>query len=184
MRLYLAASLPPVALGDSAPWTPAEFLFHCQGALEPEDWCELSLVIEGRSEEGSSDFAAWWHGIDTQIRNQLARIRAGRLGLDARPFVRMHKGYDVSVELGVAEAMSRADPLARELALDRCRWKALDEFIKDDRFGLGAILAYGVRLLMLDRWRELTEEAGLERVESFLAENADTSLELRGHGGS
>ena len=184
MCTYLAASLPPVALGEPAFWTPAEFLFHCQGALSADDWCELSLVVEGRFQEGTSDFAVWWHALDTQIRNQLARIRAAHRGIDARAAIRTHKGHDVAVELCVADAMAQGDPLARARALDRCRWKALDEFIKADRFGLGAVLAYAVRLLLLERWRGLTDEAGLERVESFLAENADKSLEIQGHGGS
>jgi hypothetical protein len=184
MCTYLTASLPAVALGDPAPWTPDEFLFHCQGALTVDQLRELSLVIEERSEEGTSDFAAWWAALDTQIRNQLARMRAGRLGLDARSFVRMHSGFDVSVEQCVADAMDQPDPLARETALDRCRWKALDEYIKADRFGLSAVLAYGVRMLMLDRWQGLTDEAGSERVEAFLAQNADQSLELQRHGGS
>lgn len=184
MYYYLASSLPPVSPGDPPPWTPEEFLFHCQGALTSEDWCELSLILEGRTREGTSGFALWWHGLDTQIRNQIAAARSARHGADARSRTRMHAGYDVSVEHAVTEAMSMTNPLEREMALDRCRWNALDEYVRADRFGPGAILAYGVRLRMLDRWHGLTDEAGMERVESFLAEHADKSLDLKQYGDS
>ncbi len=184
MYYYLASSLPPIAPGDPPPWTPGEYLFHCQGVLVSEDWCELSLVVEGRSREGTSDFAAWWHGLDTQIRNQIARERAGRYHTDVRSSARMHSGHDVAVEHCVTEAMSLGNPLEREKALDRCRWRALDEYVSADRFGFGAILAYAVRLRILDRRKGLTDEAGMERVESFLAEQADKSLDLEKHGDS
>ncbi len=184
MSYYLVASLPPLALGDTPPWTPSEFLFHCQGALTPEQHRELSLIIEDRAAEALSPFAQWWHHLDTQIRNQLARFRAGRLHVEARPYQRMHSGYDVAVEQGVSDALSRSQPLEREQALDRCRWEALDERILANPFGFEVVLAYAIRLNLLDRWTELTDEKGLERIETFITENAETSLELQRLGGA
>jgi hypothetical protein len=177
MSYYLVASLPPLSLGEKPPWTPAEFLFHCQGALTPEQWLELSLVLEGRTQEAESAFASWWHGVDTQIRNQLVRLRAARLQVEGRTYVRMHGGFDVAVSQSVADAMAHSNPLERELALDRCRWAALNERILTDPFGFETVLAYGIRLRLLERWADLTEEAGLERIETFITEHAEKSLE-------
>lgn len=184
MYYYLVASLPPLSLGEKPPWTPEDFLFHCQGALSADDWQELSLILEGRSQEGSSAFAEWWHQLDTQIRNQLVRIRAGRLHVEARPYVRMHTNYDVAVEHGVSDAMTHPDPLQRELALARARWDALEERILGNPYHLEAVLAYGIRLRILRRWSGLTDEAGLERIETFITENADKSLKLQRLGGA
>jgi hypothetical protein len=176
---YLVASLPPVTLGDTPPWTPDEFLFHGQGALSPADWCELSLLIENRLEEASSDFVAWWHALDTQIRNQQARYRAGRLHVEARSFLRMHSGYDLTVAHGVKDAMSRTHPLEREMALDRCRWAALDDRILGDRFGFEEVLAYAIRLRLMERWDRMSDKEGLKRVETFITDMVDESIEFQ-----
>ncbi len=174
---YLVASLPPVALGEAPPWTPDRFLFHCQGALASEDWRELALIVEDRAGEGASDFAAWWHALDTQIRNIQVRFRAARLYLEARPFLRMHDGYDVSAGQAATDAMNRTQPLERELALDRCRWNALDERILGAPFDLDIVLAYAIRLRLMERWDRLSDEKGLQRVESFIDDHVNDSLE-------
>jgi len=181
---YLVASLPPVALGDPPPWPPRKFLFHCQGALAQDDWTELSLLTEARPAEGASDFAAWWLALDTQIRNIQARMRAARLHIEARPFIRMHTGYDVTVAQAVMDAMNRTQPLEREMALDRCRWNALDERILGDRFGFDEIMAYALRLRLMERWARLSDEEGLKRVETFITDNVDESIELERLGGA
>lgn len=175
---YLVSSLPPVALGDPPPWTPDAYLFHCQGALSPDDWRELSLIVEDRTGEGASDFAAWWHALDTQIRNIQVRVRAARLHMEARPYLRMHTGYDVAAAQAVTDAMNRTQPLEREMALDRCRWAALDERILGDPYGFEEIMAYAIRLRLMQRWDRLSDEEGLKRVETFITDNVDESLEL------
>lgn len=182
MSYYLVASLPTLNLEEPAAWTPDEFLFHCQGALSPEEWRELALLTEGRLAEGESDFAHWWVQLDTQIRNQMARHRSARLGVEARSWMRMHSGYDVAVEQSIADALSRANPMERELALDRCRWQALDERIQVNPFGFETVLAYAIRLQLLNRWRGLTEEEGLKRIEEFITANADQYLDTKPAG--
>ena len=182
MSYYLVSSLPTLDLEEPSAGSPDDFLFHCQGALSPEEWCELSLIVEGRWGEGGSAFAEWWTQLDTQIRNQIVRHRAARLGVEARPALRMHSGYDVAVEEAVSDALARTNPLERELALDRCRWQALDERVQVEPFGFEAVLAYAIRLQLLERWRDLTPEKGLERIETFITENADQYLDQQPAG--
>lgn len=177
MAYYLVASLPTLELGEPAPLTPDQLLFQCQGVLSPDDWAELSLVLEGRLDEATSDFAAWWRNVDTQIRNQVARHRAGILHIEARPYQRMHSGYEVAVEEGVADALPHRQPLDRELALDRCRWNALEERTRLQPFSFEQVLAYALQLRMLDRWTGLTDEDGLKKIETFITEYAEKALE-------
>lgn len=184
MCTYLAATLPPLTLKDAPPWTPSDFLFHCQGALSTDDWRELSLIVEDRAGEGGSPFALWWHGLDTQIRNAQARIRAGRMNVDARPYTRLFSGFDVTAEQAVLTAMNASNPLEREYQMDRSRWNALDDRVRDKRFTFEEVAAYAIRLRILSRWARLDEAAGLERIELFITENADKSLELQRLGGA
>jgi hypothetical protein len=181
---YLVASLPPLSIDEAAPWSPQDFVFHCQGSLDASDLTELTLIAEDRAGEAGSDFARWWHGLDTQLRNAQARARATRLGVDARPWQRMHEGFDVQAEQAVTEAMAGKQPLEREKQLDMIRWRALDDRTQSDPFGFEQVLAYVLRLRMVERWQRLDAAQGMERIEHFITENVDESLELQRVGGA
>ena len=177
MSFYLVAGLPMLDMDEAPPWTPEEFNVQCEGVLEPDDARELRCFVEDRAQEGQSDFARWWADLDTQIRNTLARLRAARLGVDARSWQRMHSGFDVTVEQGVLDAMQHANPRERELGLDRCRWAALDDRTAAHPFGFETVCAYALRLRILQRWAGLDAETGRERIETFIAEQTNQALE-------
>lgn len=182
MSYYLVASLPTLDLEETPAWTPDEFLFHCQGALSPDEWRELALVVEDRAAEGESSFSDWWTQLDTQIRNQIVRHRSAQLGVEARSWMRMHSGYDVATEQAVEDALARTNPMEKEHVLDRCRWHALDERIQADPFGFETVLAYAIRLKLLNRWMGLTDKKGAERIEEFITANADQYLDTKSAG--
>ena len=54
------------------------------------------------------------------------------------------------------------DLSAREAALDEARWQWCDEMTEDDLFTFHAIVAYGIKLLSVERWSRLDETAGNE----------------------
>jgi len=177
MYYYLTASLPELTLGEAPPYTPEDFLFHCQGTLSTDDLEELRCVVENRLDDAQSDFTRRWKNLDTQMRNSVARIRANRLGVDVRPYTRPHSGYSMAAEHAVADAMSRSHLLERVTALDRSRWNALDELTEGERFGFEAVLAFAVKLRLMERWARLSEDAGRERVETFITENVDKAMQ-------
>jgi hypothetical protein len=179
MYTYLVASLPAITLGEAPPQTPEDFLFHAQGLLNETDRKELQCIIEGRTHECESAFGRRWHNVSTQIRNTVARIRAGRLNVDARGFMRAHSEYNMAVDHAVTDAMNKTQPLERTMALDRCRWQALDELVDGDGFGFAALLAFAVKLGMMQRWARLDDKTGMDRVETFITENVDKTLELQ-----
>lgn len=79
----------------------------------------------------------------------------------------------------VADAFEKTNSLEREQELSHGRWRMLDELVGQDCFGLAAVLAYGMKLRIAERWVHLTEEAGEERLEAYLqqGETKDTSAE-------
>ena len=113
---YLVASLPTLSPDVAPPFGSEEFRLHCQGVLSMGDLEDLRLVLEGRARDGVSEAARKWGNLDTQVRNAVARARAGRYGQDPRSYLQDHEGFDVSLEKGVAEAFSRPNALEREEA--------------------------------------------------------------------
>lgn len=167
--VYLAASLPALYFGDPPPYTPAEFRFRCQGVLDGDGLKALDAVLAG--EPGPSVFGAEWQARETQLRNAVARLRAARRGGEARQGERPHTGFSVTLEQGVADAFTKPDPLAREMDLDRLRWRTAEELARTEPFGLPAVLAFAVKLKIAARWSGMKDEAGRAAVGQVLDAN-------------
>ncbi len=165
---YLTASLPALTLGGAAPFTPEDFLFHCQGVLSAEDFGELKAVLEGRAADGRSPFAQEWAAVEAQVRNAAAKVRGARLGVEAKPFLKAHKGYRVWLDKEVSDALAKPNPLLCEMGLDNVRWKAADELAGQDARGLGAVLAFAAKLLLVNRWAGMADEAGRAKLDSLV----------------
>lgn len=175
---YLVSSLPALALEAPPPFAPAEFRFRCQGVLSKTDLGELDLLLAGRAAEGRTAFSKAWAAGDAQIRNTAARMRGARLGVEAKPFLKSHPGYAVWLDKEVSDALAKASPWARETGIDAARWKFAEDLARADAFGLPAVLAFAVKLMLATRRAALTDEAGRERLEqlvSQLEENAASS---------
>lgn len=175
---YLTSSLPALSLEAAPPFSPDEFRFRCQGVLSDADLAELDLLLAGRAAEGRAAFSTAWAGGDAQIRNTTAKARGAKLGVEAKPFLKSHPGYAVWLDKDVGDALAKASPLAREMGLDRTRWKFVEELALQDASGLPAVLAFAVQLMLATRWAAMKEEAGRERLEqlvSQLEENAAQS---------
>lgn len=167
---YLASSLPALALDAPPPFLPEEFRFRCQGVLSRGDLEELDLLLAGRAAEGRSEFSRAWAGGDAQIRNTAARMRATKLGVEAKPFLKSHPGYAVWLDKEVSDALAKASPLARELGLDAARWRFVEDLALADASGLPAVLAFAVKLMLVARWAARKEEAGRQRLEELVSE--------------
>lgn len=169
---YFAASLPELVLGEEPPVDFHRFLFWCESNLAPQDMAEARLILEGREAEGRSEFVRRYLAWETQLRNAVARIRAGRRGRAAEAFEREHEGFAVFVERAASEAMAKADPLERERALDEFRWKMLEEAAACEPFGAAAVFAFAFRLRLAWRWQamqpEKGEKAALELLEKLV----------------
>lgn len=165
---YLVASLPTLVLGEPPPYSGEEMLRRCANVLDLKDLNELALVLDGRAAEGRTDFAKRWVNAEAQVRNAAARLRAGRRGVEARPYQREHEGYSVAIDKAVGDAYTKANPLERELEIDRLRWRVLDEMILTEPFGLAAVLAFALKLGIVTRWAGLKEDVGRRQVEELL----------------
>lgn len=172
---YLVASLPTLVLGDTPPIDEAGLLAASEKFLSPWERKELALMLEGRFGEGTSAFAKAWRNIDAQLRNAIAAVRARARGVEARPHLRPHEGYEVAIEKAVTDAYARPNPLERELFLEQYRWARLEDLARQDRFGLSAVLAYAIQLRIALRWAPLTDEAGTNALKGLLEEFEKTS---------
>lgn len=166
--LYAVASLPSLVMEEAPPTTAEEFHFHMTGVLSEPDRAELRLLIESRPEEGGSMFNRRWAGIETQLRNEIARVRGKRIGAESSPYLRRHEFIDVRIEPLVVDAFAKSNPLERERVLDEGRWSLLDDLVAEDPYGLTAVLAHAVKLGIAERWASLDRGQGEEKLEELM----------------
>lgn len=157
---YFVASLPALKLGEPPPLGLAEFRAEAARLLPPDAVAELEAVLAGDRGATRSGLADCWFDAETQLRNAVATVRAGRRGVEAGPYLRAHRGYSASLEQAVTEAFGKPHPLEREWALEAQRWNVADDLSRTTPFGLEAVLAYGLKLRMAERWAALQDDAG------------------------
>ena len=189
---YLVASLPTLFLDEELPIKTAEFLAVCDRWLNTDDARDIHCLMDNHSASAkASGFAKatpdttpdttadrlecikgacanQWLARETEIRNTIGRLRAAKVRVDAEPFLRPCRELDLYTEKAVAEAMSKLQPLERELDLDRLRWSLLEDLPRFDPFGLPAVIAYALKLKLVERWSALTVEKGRTVVEEYL----------------
>ena len=189
---YLVASLPTLLLDEESPIKMAEFLAACDRWLNTDDARDIHCLMDNHSASAkASGFAKatpdttpdttpdrlecikgacanQWLARETEIRNTIVRLRAAKVRVDAEPFLRPCRELDLYTEKAVAEAMSKLQPLERELDLDRLRWSLLEDLLRFDPFGLPAVIAYALKLKLVERWSALTVEKGRTVVEEYL----------------
>jgi len=101
-----------------------------------------------------------WVGFEVALRNALAEARAKALQLDPGEYVvEPDLASSVSLSAVISEWSSAADPLAGLKVLDQARWDWLEGNDRWFTFEDDEIAAYAAKLMLLNRWRRLTQAA-------------------------
>jgi hypothetical protein len=169
--VYLVASLPALELTTAPRISSRELLASSAGVLRPDHWADLRAVLEDRPHDAHAAELAPYLAADTQLRNAVAHLRAARAGVTYDAGLHPADGFDARCAAVAERAMEMDDPRERELALDRLRWTMLNELAVSRAFGFQAVLAYGIKLRLAEKWAAMDEAAGL-RVAADIAEAA------------
>lgn len=169
--VYLVASLPLLELATPPRISSGALLAASAGVLRREHWEDLQAVLDDRPWDARAPELRPYLDAETQLRNAVARRRATRAGTSYDAGEHPATGYDARCASVAARAMDLDDPRARELMLDELRWTLLDELALPAPFGVRAVLAYGLKLRLAEKWAAMDEAQGL-RSAAELAEGA------------
>jgi hypothetical protein len=106
-----------------------------------------------------SPFLREWVGYEVALRNGIAARRAQDLGLEGGSFALAPELARGDVIRDIAEWVTAAsdNPLSGQRALDRARWRWLDENTGHYSFKDDEIAAYAARLVLARRWARINE---------------------------
>jgi len=159
---YFAASLPMLHFDGPPPFSVGKFLEESGRLLAPPDHEQIRLTLsaEGEPENPRHPFGAAWQDFERRLRNELVCDRAAALNKDPDDFFRGERGADHLIRQAVMDAIKSSDPLEAEKILDRARWQKLDEMLLGHYFDLEFLIAYAVKLSILERYRKIGSPEG------------------------
>jgi hypothetical protein len=169
---YFAATLPGLQWGSAPPSSSEEFLLRAARNLEASDVAVLekaslsSVSWENMRDEGlikRGDLLDRYYAWERGLRNELVRLRAQRLGWDAGKFLHPKAlGDETTCIRAASAAFLAADPLESELVLERERWAYIDSLAPYQSFDMSSLVAYRLKLLILERIASFDVERGEE----------------------
>lgn len=169
---YLLASLPMLSFDHPPAVTVEQFIESCRSQLSRADAEAAELLVTGGdlSLSGQS-FVKSWVDREAILRNAIARKRLatkkGSFFTEEGPLPAV--GCDLMIEREVEAAFDgSSDPMQREKALDRIRWRVADELAGYNPLARDVVFAYAIKLAITSRWHALSAETGRERISDAL----------------
>jgi len=154
---YLISSLPTLELADGLPFSLEEFLLKCEGLIPEEKIVTLRRIS---SSEGALEISKTarietlknWLDFEINLRNELARARAGRKKLGPEEFIRQPDNPQAHIIHTALSAYRNTSILDAEKFLDQERWNFLDFLSFGHYFDFDFLLIYVLKLKILERW--------------------------------
>jgi hypothetical protein len=174
---YLVSSLPFLRLRDKPPVRLGAFLDSCASWLSEK---EMSQVIGARLDVDNIPVERVFHPaldrwvvFENSLRSELVRIRAGRLGVQAEPFLRKKIDIDPVYFQAAREAVKDPSPHKAETDLLEIRWKFLDSLESGHFFDLTILIVYALKLQLQERLSLFDQEKGQKVFHTIYEGNKD-----------
>jgi hypothetical protein len=148
---YLVASLPYLSFGDEPPFAVDGFIAECEKWLSPEDMKKLLSASPHCTDEEceGTQFLRIWKKFDLFLREELTRFRAAR-----------KKGESYRVHDILKHIVDQETPFLMEKALERLRWRFIEEQSKGYFFDIDSLISYFLRLQILGRLAGFNKDEG------------------------
>lgn len=155
---------------------------YSKGVFFIED--KLAELYQDHVRCHANPFLKGWFEMNLNLNNILASLTAKKYELDPSKYLIgsneiaqiLKSGIwsDIS-DLKEGEMMNEiikigeeVEPMHRERRLDAFKWRALEEVTFADTFSINAMLAYLLRLQILERWVALDKEQGMARFREII----------------
>lgn len=162
---FLISSLPYLLPSGQIDMSIGDFLGTCESNMPADEFnllTQCSLDPKGESEGSvSHPILNKWNSWETSLRNELVKLRASKLKLDADDYLKEGGGTAGLFE-SAREAVNMGNPQEAELRLDRIRWSFLNELEAGHFFDLEKLLIYYLKLQILKRHEVFTPQSGDE----------------------
>jgi hypothetical protein len=166
--------------------TGAEFLERCRIHLSHDDWAIVAAAVltsESDSppkESQAFQFISIYYAWERSLRNALVLLRSHRSGKSGEKWLKPAQRNDDSAR-AAGIVFQAGTPLEGEISLERERWAFIDGICARSVFELDSIIAYALKIQVLERLAGLVPEkgeAGYKEACAAILGGAETSVSL------
>jgi len=181
MYYYLRSTLPTLLPASGAPFSFGGFMERCEGRVESADYKVLAAARMGAPEDGEtlkaarvsrvlSSYFSW----EKALRNELVRLRAHKLGKAPERYIRPGDPEWDAIRTA-QNAVQCEDPLEGEFLIERERWSYVERLETGHYFDLEALVAYALKLQILERRALFEAERGETSYKTAYSEILDAA---------
>ncbi len=152
---YLISSLPMLQFANKPAFSLNDFLKRCTELIPQQDAALIKQVVSTDAyllDVSGPGILLKWKEFDLGLRNELVKSRAVRKKVDPAKFLRSNTHFDINITHIAQASLRQASILEAERYLDLERWKMLDQAAYGHYFDLDFLLAYALKLAILERW--------------------------------
>lgn len=171
---YLMSYLPTLVFEGAPPLARERFLSICAqhigkshfAALSSVSLSSVSIFNEPRDNVSPSALRQWceWDG---GLRNALVGLRAAKLGLDEKTFLRPVEIRPEHEKIA-KDAFGAETPLAGEILLARARWAYIEQLEFGRYFSIDNLVLYYLKLLIKERLSAFDAKSGFPRLKEII----------------
>ena len=163
---YLVATLPMLRYEDSCPFSTEEFLELCRSNVNKKDY---KIISEALSDSDSSHpFVNKWYQFNNSVKKELAEQRSKKLNINSEKYKNTND-KEFTIAEGVRAALAAKNAFEGELLLMKLYWKYLDEESTNHVFDLVGLLAFAIKLKLLERKSRFDKVDGNKEFKSLLS---------------
>jgi len=163
---YLISSLPGLSFTAKLPLSMATFMSKCENFI-PDRELEILRASCGQNnyswDSQNPRSVKQWVSFEIALRNELAQARAVRKKVDPIQFLHPAGPAQPAVSHIAMAAYRSTSIWDAEKMLDQARWDFLDDLGRGHYFDFDALLVYGLKLKILERWDNI-QKADKERL--------------------
>jgi len=161
---YFAASLPMISFDSKASFSVEEYLDLCGQFLGEEDLASVkSILLEDIKDIKISSSVVKKHvAFEKSFKNEKANSRARRVRRNPVDYMQEDSFRDYNLEEVFSQVSKRDNLLEAEKELDKIRWQFLDDIVFGHYFDMDYLLVYGLKLKILERYKEIALSRGSE----------------------
>ena len=166
-----------LSLEKPASFSCEQFLEDCKRLLPLKDFEMLKkATLDYDDETAKHPSLKNLARFNRRFKNELVRVRAKKMNKDSSDYIRGDRYID-QTSIDVIDRASKADnPLEAEKILDRYKWQLFDDVEQRHFFDLTVLMAYSLKLQLLDRYKEIVPEKGSEKFEEYKKSKVFESL--------
>ena len=161
-----------IAFDGEMPFSVEQFMENARRLLSVSDSRDAMIALRLESGEAHNAMLKTWQDFERALKNEIAVARAVQRQQNPVNVVRGERMFDQEITGALTQASKAETPMDAEKILMRLQWNRLDELSLNKGFSIEFILAYAVKLKILERLNAFKSEEGGRKLEHIMAESA------------